>query len=149
MSIKKNMKRRDFLSSTAAAAATFSIVPRHVLGGEGHVAPSDKITIANIGCGTQGLREMPGLLQHPDLQVVAVCDPVKVSTDYLDWSAHGIRNGIRNTLGAPEWGRGYREAVISDKSMLKNTMAKINLPGLTKGVLPTRITGSYLKMKGI
>ena len=102
------MKRRDFISSTAAAAATFSIVPRHVLGGEGHVAPSDKITVANIGCGTQGLREMPGLLQHPDLQVVAVCDPVKVSTDYLDWSAHGIRNGIRNTLGAPEWGAGYQ-----------------------------------------
>ena len=104
MSIKKNMKRRDFLSSTAAAATTFSIVPRHVLGGEGHVAPSDKITIANIGCCTQGLREMPGLLQHPDLQVVAVCDPVKVSTDYLDWSAHGFRN----TLGAPEWGAGYQ-----------------------------------------
>lgn len=108
MSIKKNMKRRDFLSSTAAAATTFSIVPRHVLGGEGHVAPSDKITVVNIGCGTQGLREMPGLLQHPDLQVVAVCDPVKVSTDYLDWSAHGIRNGIRNTLGVPEWGAGYQ-----------------------------------------
>ena len=41
----KNIKRRDFISSTAAAA-TISIVPRHVLGGEGYMAPSDKITVA-------------------------------------------------------------------------------------------------------
>ena len=107
MTPKKKMKRRDFLSATAATAATISIVPRHVLGGQGHVAPSDKITVANIGCGTQGLREMPGMLQNPDLQVVAVCDPNKFSTDYLDWSANGIRNGIRKTLEEPEWGGKY------------------------------------------
>ena len=107
MTPKKSMKRRDFISSTAAVAATISIVPRHVLGGEGHVAPSDKITVANIGCGTQGIREMPGLLQNSDLQVVAVCDPNKFSTQYLDWSANGIRDGVRKTLEDPDWGANY------------------------------------------
>ena len=48
------MNRRKFIGSAAATAATITVVPRHVLGGSGYVAPSDKITVANIGCGTQG-----------------------------------------------------------------------------------------------
>ncbi len=104
MASKKNINRREFISAAAATAATISIVPSHVLGGPKHIPPSDKITVANIGCGTQGLREMSGLLQNPEIQVVSVCDPNKFSTDYLDWSANGIRNGIRQTLGDPNWG---------------------------------------------
>ena len=53
--------RRKFLG-TAAAAAAFTIVPRHVLGGPNAVPPSDKITLAYIGTGTEGLREMLPLL---------------------------------------------------------------------------------------
>ena len=56
------VSRRKFLAAGGAAAAAFTIVPRHVLGGAGFVAPSEKITVAHIGCGTQGLRELPGLL---------------------------------------------------------------------------------------
>jgi len=101
------MNRRHFIGTAAATTATISIVPRHVLGGKGHVAPSDKITVANIGCGTQGLRELPGLLQNPDIQVVAVCDVNKFTTNYLDWSPNGIREGIRETLGDKNWGANY------------------------------------------
>ena len=103
MKKKKNINRRDFIS-LAATAASVTLVPRHVLGGPGFVAPSDKITVANIGCGTQGLREMGELLTHPNIQVVSVCDPNKFSTDYLDWSPNGIRNGIRKILGDKSWG---------------------------------------------
>ena len=102
------MDRRKFIGSAVASAATITVVPRHVLGGVGYVPPSDKITVANIGCGTQGLREMPGLLQNPDIQVVAVCDVNRFTTDYLDWSAVGIRNSIRNTLEDPDWGSNYK-----------------------------------------
>ena len=98
MAPRKKINRRQFINSAAATTATISIVPRHVLGGAGFIAPSDKITVANIGCGTQGLREMSGMLENPDIQVVAVCDVNKFSTDYLDWSPQGIRNRIRRTV---------------------------------------------------
>ena len=101
------MNRRHFISSAAATTATISIVPRHVLGGKGHIAPSDKVTVANIGCGTQGLREMPDMLENEHIQVVSVCDVNKFTTDYLDWSPHGIRNGIRKTLNDDTWGEKY------------------------------------------
>ncbi|MBI4889971.1 MAG: hypothetical protein HY821_05045, partial [Acidobacteria bacterium] len=42
--------RRQVLQSSA-----FTIVPRHVLGGSAFVAPSDKITLACLGCGTEAL----------------------------------------------------------------------------------------------
>jgi len=103
MESKNAMNRRKFIGSAVASAAAITVVPRHVLGGRGFVAPSDKITVANIGCGTQGLRELPGMLQNPEIQVVAVCDVNKFTTDYLDWSPDGIINSIRRTLDDPEW----------------------------------------------
>jgi len=44
------MDRRKFVGTSAAAAA-FTIVPRHVLGGLNHIAPSDKLNVAYIGRG--------------------------------------------------------------------------------------------------
>ena len=39
------ISRRQFMAaSSGAATAAFTIVPRHVLGGTGYVAPSEKIT---------------------------------------------------------------------------------------------------------
>lgn len=108
MKSKNKMNRRTFIGSASVTATTISIVPRHVLGGPGRVAPSDKVTVANIGCGTQGLREMPGMLENEDIQVVAVADPNKFTTNYLDWSANGIRNSIRKTLDEPDWGSNYQ-----------------------------------------
>jgi len=106
MKPEKDINRRELLGSAAASSIAFAVVPRHVLGGQDYVAPSEKVTIANIGCGTQGLREMPGMLENRDVQIVAVCDPNKFTTNYIDWSSNGIRNGIRNTLGDPNWGAG-------------------------------------------
>ena len=104
MKPKKNINRRELLGSAAVSSIAFAVVPRHVLGGRRYVAPSEKVTVANIGCGTQGLREMPGMLENPDVQVTAVCDPNKFTTDYIDWSSNGIRNGIRSTLNDKTWG---------------------------------------------
>ena len=42
----QDLSRRDFVQGAGAAAAAFTIVPRHVLGGRGYVAPSDKPNIA-------------------------------------------------------------------------------------------------------
>jgi hypothetical protein len=104
----KKISRRKFVSSAAVASLGFTIVPRHVIGGKKFVAPSDKLTIGYIGCGTQGMREMTDLIGNPKIQIVAVCDPNKMSTDYIDWSANGIRNDIRKALGDTSWGEGIK-----------------------------------------
>jgi predicted dehydrogenase len=85
------------------ASGLVTIVPRHVLGGTAYVAPNDKITLAHIGMGTQGFRELGGLLSLPAIQIVAVCDPNTDSNDYVEWGKNDIRNTIRNLLGKPTW----------------------------------------------
>ncbi|HID77346.1 MAG TPA: Gfo/Idh/MocA family oxidoreductase [Planctomycetaceae bacterium] len=97
--------RRKFVGA-AAVSGIVTIVPRHVLGAPGHVAPSDKITVANIGMGTQGFRELEGLLADPHLQVVAVCDPNTDSNDYVEWSKGSMLRLIRRLLGNPSWREG-------------------------------------------
>ena len=108
MTTAKKINRREFLGSAAAASVAFTVVPRQVLGGPGYIAPSDKLTLGYIGCGTQGLREMTALIQNPALQIVAVCDPNKFTTDYVDWSLNGIRDDIREALGDKTWGEGIK-----------------------------------------
>ena len=106
MAPQDDINRREFLASAAVGVAAFSIVPRHVLGGRGYVAPSDKITMAYIGCGTQGIRELLRWIAVPEVQITAVCDPVKDATNYIDWDKTGLRDSIRKTLGDPNWGGG-------------------------------------------
>ncbi|MBI5280143.1 MAG: Gfo/Idh/MocA family oxidoreductase [Candidatus Solibacter usitatus] len=108
--------RREFL----AASAAFTIVPRHVLGGPSFVAPSDKITLAYIGTGTQGLREMMGLLQIPDIQIVSVCDPSQHATGYRDWSPTGILQSIRRTLNKPDWRPGSESTIPGGREAAKD-----------------------------
>ena len=126
--------RRTFLATSALAGA-FHIVPRHVLG-KGFVAPSDKVTLAYIGLGTQGLRALPRLLDNTDIQVVAVCDPNKESTDYLDWSRDGIRSSLARFLGQPSWREGTtgiaggREV---GRDVIERHYGKAQASGISKG----------------
>ena len=100
-----HMDRRRFLGSALASGA-FTIVPRHVLGGSGRVPPSEKITLAHIGMGTQSFSELGGLLEDPHIRIVAVCDPNTDSNDYVEWGKNSIRNRIRRYLGDPSWREG-------------------------------------------
>lgn len=97
------VNRRKFLKISAASAAAVSIVPRHVLGGEGNIAPSEKLTMALIGCGTQGLTELFRMLATPEIQLIAVCDPNKDSDDYVEWGKGSIRSAIASGLKRPQW----------------------------------------------
>ncbi len=63
--------RRAFLGHAAVAAATISIVPRHVLGGQGNTPPSEKLNIAGIGIGGMGGHN---LSQCASENIVALCD---------------------------------------------------------------------------
>lgn len=107
----RKIDRRKFIGGMATAAVAMTIVPRHVLGGNGFVAPSDKFTLAYIGAGTQGLRELLPLLALPEVQVVAMCDPQKYATGYYDWSKNGLRDEIRTALQKPDWQPGGDNAV--------------------------------------
>jgi predicted dehydrogenase len=91
---------------TLAGTAAFAIVPRHVLGGAGYVAPSDKITLASIGLGFQGTSVTMSFLARPDVQVVAVCDPERRSAGYVEWGRNNLLNAERRLLGAghENWG---------------------------------------------
>ncbi len=93
------VSRREFLAQSATAAIGFSIVPRHVLGGPGYVPPSDKVNVAFIGVGSQGMRVMLKFLREPDLQGVAVCDVNKSGANHPQWSTHEYCNSVRNLLG--------------------------------------------------
>ena len=97
------MTRRKFVEMTAISAAGFTILPRHVLGGKNFIAPSDKITLAYIGTGTQGIRELLPMLAVPQIQVVSVCDPNKEARGYRDWGTDGLKNEIRNTIQDKNW----------------------------------------------
>jgi predicted dehydrogenase len=73
------LHRRTFLSRTLGAAGALAVAPcvvrASVLGGRGHVPPSDKITVGFIGTGSHGVHwNLRAYLEQPDAQVVAVCD---------------------------------------------------------------------------
>ncbi len=85
MTSQKN--RRDFLKKASLAAGIFTIVPRQVLGGQGFVAPSDKLTKAIIGVGSMGR----GHLNYEG-ELVAICD---VDRNHLDKAAAMSGSGVK------------------------------------------------------
>ena len=100
------VSRRKFLVNSATAVAGFTIIPRNVLGGTGYVPPSDKVNIAFIGVGAQGLRVMLHFLKEPDVQGIAVCDAYKGGAGYPQWSDREFCNSVRKLIGTDsgwEW----------------------------------------------
>jgi len=65
------LKRRTLLKAAAATAFGFQLVPRHVLGGDGHTPPSRKLNIAAIGAGGQAASDLKNMLGE---NIVALCD---------------------------------------------------------------------------
>jgi len=78
--------RRQFFRQGAFAVSAFTIVPRSVLGGAGTTPPSERVTLAGIGVGGQGVQNMKAFQALPEVQVVAVCDVNRESSGYLSWN---------------------------------------------------------------
>ena len=66
--------RRNFVKNSGAAAAGLFIVPRHVLGGKGFVAPSDTLHIAGIGVGGKGESDLSSFAESPNVKIIGLCD---------------------------------------------------------------------------
>lgn len=107
---KSNINRRTFIGGVSTAALGLTIVPSNVLGGK-HIAPSDKINVAYIGLGTQGLRQLPDIIQLPEVQITAVCDPQRKAINYYDWGPTGLRDKIRKLIGNPNWNTGENNTI--------------------------------------
>lgn len=66
--------RRNFLKNAATLGVGFYIIPRHVLGGKGFVAPSDRLIIAGIGAGGKGESDLENFFKSGRAEVAFLCD---------------------------------------------------------------------------
>ncbi len=66
--------RRTFIKSAGLAAAAFTIMPRHILGGPGFIAPSDKIVVAGIGVGGKGESDIAYFAKSGKADIGFLCD---------------------------------------------------------------------------
>lgn len=71
MQADNHINRRELIHSGVVAGAAFTIVPRHVVGGLGHTAPSAKLNIAGIGVGGMGATDLRNMETE---NIVALCD---------------------------------------------------------------------------
>lgn len=68
-----SISRKDFIK-TGAVASSFFFVPRHVLGGAGYTAPSDRLNLAAIGSGGKGFSDISNASVDGRERVSALCD---------------------------------------------------------------------------
>lgn len=95
MTHRRPLSRRRFLQSAVGAAAAFTIVPRHVLGGPGNTPPSEQPTRAVIGCGGMGMGHVTGI--NTECRLLAVCD---VDEEHLK---NGVSKGGKDCKGYKDW----------------------------------------------
>jgi len=90
---RKTIGRRAFLKHTAGAAlGTLGLplfIPARAIGASGNTPPSERVTMASIGCGGMGTNNLRAFLAQPDVQVLAVCDVVTASDEYGHWYKQG------------------------------------------------------------
>lgn len=101
MSKNNPASRRSFLKSALVAGAGITIVPRHVLGGNGYLPPSDQLTKGIIGVGGMGRGHIP----YEGTRVVAICDVEKLHLDraknMIDYSVKTFHD-FRELIALPE-----------------------------------------------
>lgn len=93
------VSRRDFLKTTAAAAAIAAIptiIPGSALGGEGKPPPSERINLGIIGCGGMGTSNLNACAREHDVVVTAACDVwdarLETVTERFKGSCKGYRD---------------------------------------------------------
>jgi predicted dehydrogenase len=70
------ISRRDFVGMSALGAAGLTILPSYTISGMGHVAPSDKLYIAAVGCGGEGSNDIDHYASTPkkNAEIAFLCD---------------------------------------------------------------------------
>lgn len=84
-------------TGTTATTTFPTPVPASALGRDGHVAPSNRITLGVIGTGNQGIGDLRQFLRDERVQAVAVCDVNRESAGYWN-NAIGGREPARRLV---------------------------------------------------
>ena len=122
--------RRKFLKNTALASSLF-IVPRHVLGGNGYTAPSDKLNLAGIGLHGKGQSDILHSSVGGRENVVALCD--------VHENAYGAQQAVKNFPKAKFY-TDFREMLDKEDldgvtiSTPDHTHANISKSAMEKGI---------------
>ncbi len=110
---KSGLTRRAFLGTAAGAAAGMMVVPRHVLGGPGYVAPSDKLNIGCVGVGGKGFSDTQAASTEA---IVALCDvDDEKMADFLKSDQHSTERKAMYEKAAKY--RDWRKMLDAEKSL--------------------------------
>lgn len=113
------ISRRSFIGRSAAIAGAFTapaIIPASVRGADGHVAPSNRITVGQIGLGRMGRGHLRHLAHNPSVEVLALCEVDRMrledgKKELADLCAERTANG---TYHGCELYNDYRELLARD-----------------------------------
>jgi predicted dehydrogenase len=70
--------RRNFLKRSTVISSGIIIIPRHVIGGSGYIAPSDRVNIGIVGTGGQSMFSIKELCNLEDVQITTIADPAEI-----------------------------------------------------------------------
>ncbi|MDP3180324.1 MAG: Gfo/Idh/MocA family oxidoreductase, partial [Bacteroidota bacterium] len=106
--MNSKMNRRKFIGNSAVAAAAITIIPRHVLGGNGFVAANDRINVGYIGVGKQVYTLLNGIGKCKETVAVAACDVDQKKLEKFKNTAEG-NNKAKNLTESVDAYKYYRE----------------------------------------
>src|SRR5690606_25150245 len=107
------MKRRKFIHQAAAGAAAITILPRHVLGGKGFIAPNDRINVGYIGAGKQVYGLMRNISKCEGVVSIAACDVYRQKLDRFvaETTKNNAEHGLNHKVEGYHY---YREMLERD-----------------------------------
>ena len=88
------LSRREFAPRAAAALTGIMLLPRHVLGGSGYTAPSDKLNLAGVGVGGMGADYLKDL-ESENIAVLCDVDSDKAAKTFKRYPAAKIYTDFR------------------------------------------------------
>jgi len=102
------INRRKFIGNSAAAVAAFTIIPRHVLGGNGFIAANNRINLGYIGVGKQVYTLLEEIGKCKETAVLAACDVDQKKLEKFKASAAAINKANNIPAGVDAY-KYYRE----------------------------------------
>lgn len=107
------MNRRKFIGKAATGAAAMTIIPGHVLGGKGRIAPNDRINVGYIGTGKQVYHLLNHIGKCPGIVAVAACDVFERKLDrFVNMATEtNTKNGVKQSVKSYHY---YRELLQND-----------------------------------